>query len=140
MLKTFIRSIKRFGDNIKNRIKQWSRPTTTKLAAEALSDLKGSRQDLIAENALLRKQLIVLNRQVKRPQLTQGDRLSLVILARLTGFWRQALHIVQPDTLLRWHRDLFRRYWRWKSKPMKKRKRASLLKPSRSSSRSPGKT
>ncbi len=72
MFKTIIRSIKRFVTNIKNRIKQWSRPTTIKLAAEALSDLKRSRKDLIAENALLRQQLIVLNRQVKRPQLTQG--------------------------------------------------------------------
>ena len=96
MFKNIVLSIKRFVNNIKNRIKNLSRPTTTKLAAEALSDLKRSRKDLIAENALLRKQLIVLNRQIKRPQLTQADRLSLVILARLTGFWRQALHIVQP--------------------------------------------
>ena len=42
-------------------------------------------------NAMLRQQLIVLNRQVKRPQLTQGDRLRLVLLARLTGFWQHAL-------------------------------------------------
>ena len=103
MFTTIISSIKRFVNNIKNRIKQWSKPTTIKLAAEALSDLKRSRKDLIAENAILRQQLIVLNRQVKRPQLNQGDRLGLVILARLTGFWQQALHIVQPDTLLRWH-------------------------------------
>ena len=71
---------------------------------------------MIIENAMLRKQLIVLNRQVKRPQLTQGDRLRLVLLARMTEFWQQALHIVQPDTLLSWHRNLFRRYWRRKSK------------------------
>jgi putative transposase len=122
MFKNIVLSIKRFVTNLKNRIKQWSRPTTIILAAEALSDLQRSRKDLIAENALLRQQLIVLNRQVKRPQLTQGDRIRLVGLARLTGFWKQALHIVQPDTLLRWHRDLFRRYWRWKSKPKKKRK------------------
>jgi transposase InsO family protein len=69
--------------------------------------------------------LIVLNRQVKRPQLNQEDRLGLVIFARLTGFWQQALHIVQPDTLLRWHRDLFRRYWRWKSKPKQRKPRIS---------------
>ena len=125
MFTTIISSIKRFVNNIKNRIKQWSKPTTIKLAAEALSDLKRSRKDLIAENAILRQQLIVLNRQVKRPQLNQGDRLGLVILARLTGFWQQALHIVQPDTLLRWHRDLFRRYWRWKSKPKQRKPRIS---------------
>jgi transposase InsO family protein len=118
MFKNIIHAIKRFVTNLKNRIKQWSRPTTIKLAAEALTDLQRSRKDLITENALLRQQLIVLQRPVKRPQLTQGDRVRLVGLARLTS----ALHIVQPDTLLRWHRDLFRRYWRWKSKPKKKRK------------------
>jgi len=122
MLKNIVLAIKRFVTNLKNHSKQWSRPTTIKLAAEALTDLKRSRKDLIAENALLRQQLIVLQRQVKRPQLTQGDRMRLVGLARLTGFWQQALHIVQPDTLLRWHRDLFRRYWRWKSKPQQQRK------------------
>ena len=41
---------------------------------------------------------------------------SLILLARCTGFWKQALHIVQPDTLLRWHRELFRFYWRRKSR------------------------
>ena len=60
MFKNIVLAIKRFINNIKNRIKQWSRPTTTKLVAEALADLKRSRQDLIAENALLRQQLIVL--------------------------------------------------------------------------------
>jgi len=110
MFKNIITSIKRFVTNLKNRIQPWSRPTTTKLAAEALSDLARSRKDLMAENALLRQQLIVLKRQVKHPQLTPEDRLRLVGLARLTGFWQPALHIVQPDPLLRWHRDLLRRY------------------------------
>jgi putative transposase len=52
-----------------------------------------------------------LNRQVKRPQLTHPDRFHLVLLAHFTKFWKQVLHIVQPDTLLRWHRELFRFYW-----------------------------
>jgi hypothetical protein len=59
---------------------------------------------------------ITLNRQVQRPRLTNKDRFRLVILSRFTNFWQQALHIVQPDTLLRWHRELFRIYWRRKSK------------------------
>jgi hypothetical protein len=59
-----------------------------------------SRADLIAENLLLRQQLIVLNRQVKQPRLTNGERLRLVLLARCTQFWQQALLIVQPDTLV----------------------------------------
>jgi hypothetical protein len=76
-----------------------------------------SRKDLIAENAILRQQLIVLKRQVKRPKFTNGDRLRLVLLSRVTQFWDKALHLVQPDTILRWHRDLFRRYWKRKFKP-----------------------
>ncbi|MDZ7933406.1 MAG: helix-turn-helix domain-containing protein, partial [Emticicia sp.] len=71
--------------------------------------------DLVVENALLRQQLIVLNRQIKRPQLTNSDRFRLVFLSHFTKFWKQALHIVQPDTLLRWHRELFQFYWRQKS-------------------------
>src|SRR4030042_3822119 len=120
MIKALIRSLKRFVSRVKQHLKHWSGPVIDSIAAGSLSDLRRSRKDLIIENALLRQQLIVLNRQVKRPQLTQGDRVRLVLLARLTEFWQQALHIVQPDTLLRWHRDLFRRYWRRKSKPEKR--------------------
>jgi hypothetical protein len=72
---------------------------------------------------MLRQQLIVLNRQLKRPQLTDFDRIRLVLAARCTQFWQQALFIVQPDTLLRWHRDLFRRYWRRKSKNKRRQPR-----------------
>jgi transposase InsO family protein len=103
--------------SINKLIKQWTRPTTFPLGAGALTDLARCRTDLIVENALLRQQLIVLNRQVKRPQLTNSERIRFVFLARFTKYWHQALHIVQPDTLLRWHRDLFRLYWRRKSKP-----------------------
>ena len=71
------------------------------------------------ENTFLRQQLIVLNRQVKRPLLTNRDRFRLILLARCTRLWKQALHIVQPDTLLRWHRELFSVYWRIKSKSKK---------------------
>jgi len=116
-----IKAISRFWNQLfidmKQHIKQRTRPTTVAVTVGSLSDLKRCRKDPIVENAMLRQQLIVLNRQVKRPQLTQGDRVRLVLLARFTGFWKQALHIVQPDTLLRWHRNLFRSYWRRKSKP-----------------------
>jgi len=59
--------------------------------------------------------LIVLNRQVKRPALINSDRFRLIFLSHFTRFWRQSIHIIQPDTLLRWHRELFRFYWRRKS-------------------------
>jgi hypothetical protein len=74
---------------------------------------------------MLRQQLIVLRRQVKRPQLTDFDRNRLVLSARCTQFWQQALFIVQPDTLLRWHRDLFRRYWRHRSGYKKRQPRVA---------------
>ena len=78
------------------------------------------------ENALLRQQLIVLQRQVKRPTLTWRNRALFVLLASKLRSWKETLLIVQPDTLLRWHRDLFRRIWRRKSKPQGKRGRKPL--------------
>jgi len=102
-------------DWLQERFKHWTKPASSNLIIGILSDTTRSRADLIAENALLRQQLIVLNRQVKRPQLTNFDRFRLVFLSHFTKFWKQALHIVQPDTLLRWHRELFGMYWRKKS-------------------------
>ena len=119
MLFTFLNTCKSFVNRIKEKIKKFTKPTTATIAAGTLSDLPRSRADLLAENAMLRQQLIVLNRSVKRPKFTSGDRARLTILARLTDSWKSALHIVKPDTLLRWHRDLFRWYWKRKSKPKK---------------------
>jgi putative transposase len=53
---------------------------------------------------------------VKRPACTKRDRVLLVLLARVVRAWKQTLFIVQPETLLRWHRELFRLYWKRKSK------------------------
>jgi hypothetical protein len=72
-----------------------------------LTDLARSKAELIAENALLRQQLIMLKRQVKRPACTKTDRILLVLIARAVRAWKQALFLVQPDTLLRWHREFF---------------------------------
>jgi len=101
-------------------LKRWIRPARPVLISDLLSDFTHSRADLIAENALLRQQIIVLDRQIKYPQLTNQDRLIFVVLALFTKFWRQSIHIVQPDTLLRWHRDLFRWHWRRKSQGQSK--------------------
>src|SRR3989440_7835658 len=91
---------------------QWTRPLTSSLPLQTLADLGRSKSELVAENALLRQQLIILRRQVKRPACTKTDRLLLVLLARMVRTWKQTLFIVQPDTLLRWHRELFRLYWK----------------------------
>jgi len=81
-----------------------TRPSATPLVAGTLTDLARSKPTLIAENALLRQQLVVLQRSVKRPRCTPADRTLLVLLASRCRSWRHALLIVQPDTVLRWHR------------------------------------
>jgi hypothetical protein len=62
------------------------------------ADLLRPKAQLLAENALLRQQLIVLKRSVKRPKLRIHDRLILVALSRVNSAWKDALYIVQPDT------------------------------------------
>src|SRR6202158_3622466 len=75
------------------------------------------RARLEAENLLLRQQLIVLRRKSPtRVRLWNIDRLLLVWLYRLYPSLLDAIIIVQPETVLRWHRRGFRAYWRWKSR------------------------
>jgi hypothetical protein len=76
-----------------------------------LRALCASRGRLVTENLLLRQQLIVLQRSVKRPRIQTRDRLVFVWLSRLWRGWRSALLIVQPETLVAWHRLGFRLYW-----------------------------
>src|SRR5882757_9305072 len=72
---------------------------------------------LEAEIVLLRHQLSVLGQRVpSRPRLTAADRLLFVWLYRLFPSVLNALMIVQPETVIRWHRTGFRLYWRWKSR------------------------
>src|SRR5213596_1547440 len=76
-----------------------------------------SKSRFEAENSALGHQLIVLQRSVSgRVQLTNGDRLFLVMLYRWFPSIPQAITIIRPETLVRWHRAGFRRYWRWKSR------------------------
>src|SRR5882724_7982133 len=71
---------------------------------------------LAAENLFLRKQLALYQeRQVKPQHATNAIRIALTWLARWFD-WRRALVVVQPATLLRWHRQGFRVFWRWKSR------------------------
>src|SRR5207302_10390038 len=78
-----------------------------------------SKSRLEAENAALRHQLIVLQRRVSgRVQLTNGDRLFLVMLYRWFPSVLKAITIIRPETLVRWHRAGFRRYRRWKSRSL----------------------
>ncbi len=77
------------------------------------------RAELAAENLALRQQLAVLERQSKRPRLRKRDRIFWTWLARLWSSWRSVLIIVQPETVVRWHRQGFRLYWRWRSRSRK---------------------
>ncbi len=81
-----------------------------------LRSLLQSRISLATEILVLRQQLAVINRTVKRPQLHRRDWLFWVILSRIWNDWREVLIIVQPETVIKWHRTGFRLYWRWKSK------------------------
>jgi len=94
----------------------WTTPDTTSLLLLTLTDIARNTSELVAENALLRHQLIILRRQMKRPACTKTDRMLLVLLASMVRTWKQALFIVQPETLLRWHRQGFKLYWKYKSR------------------------
>jgi transposase InsO family protein len=76
-----------------------------------------SHRALALENLALRHQLEVLQRNAKRPCLTNRDRILWAILSRFWAGWQKPLTLVQPDTVIRWHRQGFRLYWKWKSRP-----------------------
>ena len=86
------------------------------LVTALLRHLLQSRAALVAENLALRHQIVILQRSVKRPRLHRRDRIFWVWLSRLWRGWRSSLIVVQPETVLRWHRQGFRLYWRWKSR------------------------
>lgn len=75
-----------------------------------------SRHDLVLENLALRQQLTVLARSARRPHLQPADRLLWCWLSRSWSHWRSAIVLVQPETVVRWHRSGWRRYWTWKSR------------------------
>jgi hypothetical protein len=86
-----------------------------------------SRVSLEAENLALRQQIIVLRRTApKRLRLNGFDRLIFVGLYRLFPELRDALAVVRPETIIRWHRAGFRAYWRWRSRPRRGRPRVPL--------------
>jgi putative transposase len=71
---------------------------------------------LVTENLALRQQLMVLQRSTNRPRLRNRDRLFWVALSHLWRDWRSILVIVKPETVIKWHRQGFKCYWRWKSR------------------------
>jgi transposase InsO family protein len=75
-----------------------------------------SRRNLILENLALRQQLTVLKRRHPRSRLNLFDKLFWVVVSRCWSEWKQALIVVTPETVVRWHRAGFHLYWRMISK------------------------
>jgi hypothetical protein len=75
-----------------------------------------SQQHLVLENLALRQQLAVLSRQSRRPRLSPSDRLFWSFLSQLWPRWQSAVVFVQPETVIRWQRTAWQRYWTWKSR------------------------
>ena len=88
------------------------------IAAFVHSLFKSHRQ-LTLENLALRQQLAMLKPSVKRPQVSTADRLFWLLFSKYVEGWRSMLHALHPDTVVRWHRQGFRFYWRWKSRSPK---------------------
>ena len=86
-----------------------------RMAFVLMHSLFRDRCELAVENLALRQQLAVFRDKKNRPRIRQLDRILWVWLSRLWSKWSSVLVIVQPDTVVRWHRDGFRLYWRWKS-------------------------
>ena len=95
-----------------------------------MTQLFRSRRDLLLENLALRQQLAVLRQRCPQPRLADSDRFFWVVLRRLWSGWRHALILVQPETVVRWHRAGFKAYWTWLSwhrvRPGRKRISAEL--------------
>jgi len=88
--------------------------TIINLLNAALGSLKNQRR-LTLENLLLRQQLIVLRRGTQKPRFKNADRLLFAWLSQTCRTWKDALIIVKPETIIKWHNAGFRLFWRWKS-------------------------
>jgi hypothetical protein len=82
-------------------IVRWTKPPSAPLLLGMIADLAKGKSELLVENALLRQQLIILRRHVKRTACKNSDRFLLLFLARMLRTWKQVLFIVQPETLRR---------------------------------------
>src|SRR4051794_33305707 len=84
--------------------------------------LFSGHQAVAIENAALRLQLAAFQRKRQRPVLKTFDRVFWITLRRFWSGWRGPLLYVQPDTIVRWHRERFRRFWARLSKPPRRRR------------------
>jgi putative transposase len=89
---------------------------TTRLLAGAMLRSLRARRSLLLENLALRQQIAALKRRHPRPRLSAFDKLFWVAARKFWSGWNQALLVVTPETVVRWHRTGFRLYWRLISK------------------------
>jgi transposase InsO family protein len=82
----------------------------------ALRSSLRTHRELALENLALRQQVAVWKVLQPRPHLAPTDRIFWVALSTLWTNWRACLQVVRPETVVRWHREGFRRYWAWKSR------------------------
>src|SRR5262245_24311069 len=113
-----IERVRAAATRVVRRIEAFARTATrpAPVLIGLMNDLARSGKQLLAENAFLRQQLSVAARKTKRPRVAAHERGLLVLLARLIPQWWDAVHVIKPDTILRWHREGFRLFWRYKSK------------------------
>lgn len=92
------------------RSRLWAKlaPVADGVAVGVALDAVRPRLELMQENALLRHQIVVLRRKVRRPRLMPLDRFRLMVSAATLQGWQRVVAIVQPETVLRWHRHGFR--------------------------------
>jgi hypothetical protein len=98
----------------------------------ALRSAFRSRAALLVENAVLRQQIIVLRHSVPKPRIHARDRVLLALAARVFSSGLNAIIIVRPKTVVRWHRSFWRLLWRRKSgrpvgRPPAERQRESAV-------------
>ena len=119
MLKTFVKSVQSlFAKGLasfERKLSTGTQPSLPSLILDTVGELRRDKSELMWKNALLRQQLIVMKRSVKQPKMTNTDHRIRVVLASRLRAWQSALLLVKPNTLLQWHKQLFKRVWRHKS-------------------------
>ena len=98
---------------------------------QSLRTIFGLDIDLALENIALRQQLVTFKKDKPRPKITRFDRIFWVWVRCLWSKWKDALIVVKPETVVRWHRIGFRIYWKFISNCSKKRGREKVDKETR---------
>ncbi len=93
--------------------------STFALAAAVFGSFFRGKRALVLENLALRQQLAVYKRVQKRPRIRSTDRAFWVWLSKLWDGWKTPLILLRPQTVIRWHRQGFKLYWRRKSRTRK---------------------